>query len=172
MAKFGVQYFPDIIQAEVEAIQSDSLPRFDYGYWQEQSNRVSISGYDWQNAKTFPLIFLPVNYPEDFPEEPSYYSEVDFSLYILTTTKKNYKSSQRFEDVMKTTLYPIYENLINQMMLSLNFDKQGKRFIPHVKNDLYYFEAEINENKLNTPVEALRLDFSNLKINFISECES
>lgn len=172
MAKVPIQYFPDIMEAIVTSIQTDSLPRFSYGYWLEEQNKLSVKSLNWQNSITYPFIFMPVDYDEDFGAEPIYYSSNDFILYIVGKSKINYKSEERFENVLKAILYPIYQNLMQAMIDSLSFDKEGKRFIAHEKKDLYYHEAAINENKLNQPIEVIRLTFSDLKINYISKCES
>ena len=170
---FDAQFLPSIINTIATSIQNDDdLPRFDYGYWLENANSFKMKGLNWQNNTKLPMIFMPVNYNIDVNNEINFYGDANFTLYILGKANLNKSSSSRGSSVFQSVLYPIYDDLMNAMIASNSFDKQGKRLIDHNHRDFYYYDAEINEHKLDYPVDAIILTFSDLKLTYISTCET
>ena len=158
-AKF---YLPDWIDARVTAIQSNSLPIFRVGYWNEL--REINSNVSRATSNKYPIVYLPVNFTYNFLNSSSFF-EANFELYIITSSNKNYSYDSRLDSVIKTTLEPIYTDLIEEIRDN-EYLKRNDRVINHEKEYLTFDKGQSqNQNQLNEVIEAIHLTFNSFEFN-------
>lgn len=154
-------YLPDVVETWVNAIQSGGAPVFRTGYWSEL--REINAGLGRINSGVrYPIVYLPINYRMNYLNQSSDF-KVTFELYLIHSSEKNYSTDQRLDNVIKTTLEPIYADLINEIR---DTDWTGETLrVPDHEKEYITFNVEQGEkqNQLNEVVEAIHLSFS---INF------
>lgn len=123
-----------------------------------------------QRKEKYPLIILI----QDFTEQRSGdaqnpYPEITLRLAICYHTLSEYKDATRYEKTFKPVLYPIYEELINQMFLSNGFFVNDPYSIVHTKKDRPYWGREEiyanSANKLDDYIDAIELNPLRIKQN-------
>lgn len=108
----------------------------------------------------YPLVILGIDsdYLEVDINQRQY--EVSFNCWIVDETKVEWFTSDRFEQVYKTVLFPIYTILLQKMQFSEyveSFGIQGLK--PQVK--LYPYWGDTG-NTLTDPLDAIGIKFNNL----------
>jgi len=167
------RFFVDVMEEIVSDVRaeydtSNGLePYFIFGHPVEIAKRLSLKD---QNAvdkfRKFPLIALLTDITEshDLPQLKDYV--VNFTAIIVTNTNKNYKSVERYTNVFKPVLYPIYEKLIQKMEESSYIHFKGN--VTHNKIDRLFWGAEaVNGNTgliFNQYLDAIQLNFTNVRI--------
>jgi hypothetical protein len=115
----------------------------------------------------YPLVILGIDseYQETDLSDNQY--EVSFNCWIVDETKKEWLTSDRFEQVYKTVLFPIYELIKEKMLYSGYFGNFGIQDLkPQVR--LYpYWGNSSNESVLTDPLDAICVKFNNLIIGNI-----
>lgn len=157
-------YLPDEIESIVGEFQVNNEPYFRWGQWVEISNILSGLGKHNDYAGTkFPLVYLPFVWEED-KQDNLVFNTIDFDLYLITSTQKNYKSSERLTNSFKNTLVPYYNSLITEMLDNKWFYNTDRIINHTVKYLPYLGHEEENQNKLNQVVDAIYLSFKNVQI--------
>ena len=119
------------------------------------------------NAR-FPLIALQHDIKQSYKEFEGI--EIDPTLYIVTKSSPDYTAGQRIEKIFKPYLYPIREELINQIARSGYFQQQTvQEVIDSCEwyDRLYWGRAQVMGNTGNTFndwVDAIEINFSGLII--------
>jgi hypothetical protein len=143
---------------------SDGPPYYMYGHKLEISNRLLEKDLNKEEKyKKYPLIALRLDTSEYINN-----GIVDYNLNIaiLEYTKSNYNAEERYQNVFKPILYPLYTEFINKLKLKFYWPGNQK-YPPHTKVDRPYWGTEAEQqnikNIFNDPLDAIEI--INLKIS-------
>jgi hypothetical protein len=121
--------------------------------------------HDAAQVDKFPIIYLRPDYIENYNTNDSkilYYANCE--VYIIYHTDPGYYIADRYEQVFKPILLPIYDSLIKRLIHTGNF-----AFKPtHSKQNLMYW-GENNENFANDYIDAIHITNLNLGV-FKTNC--
>lgn len=126
-----------------------------------QKNKDSVYKY-----QKYPLIALRLPIPET--HNPDGLTNVSLNVAILALTDQNYKSEERYENVIIPILEPLYDSLVKALRDTSYFSFNGG--IPeHDKIDRLYWGIEQTEENVSNiftdPLDAIEL--INLSLNVI-----
>jgi hypothetical protein len=169
------QYLVDKFGLLVNAVNTDKLMQdlnitvqYRYGHFLEINNLLKN---ETRNKDTkYPLIALRLDTPEEIKNGHFVYRNLN--IVILAFTDKSYNAEQRYTNIFKPTLYPIYEALMNQLKVSGIFfwDKplnEDNEYPPHVKTDRPYWGTALpfaNAQRIfDDPLDAIEISNLTLK---------
>ena len=112
--------------------------------------------------KKYPLIALFQDFDERMGQQLGIYAKTSFRLAICHHTSPELKSKERYEQVFKPVLYPIYLKLMEQIKLSANFLYEGDE-IRHTKTDHVFYGRSL-ENPGNDFLDAIEITDLELSI--------
>lgn len=173
-------HIPDLFQTivgKVNAVFStrviDPFPVFfDYGHYVEVTRNLtqkdaSIS----QKDKKYPLIWLVMDFDEDFGSIDDGYCDLP-ALQILITvpTQPAITTPERVEKNFRPRLYPIYDELINQIFQSGLFQVINPENIKHRRTLRPYWGGQDSQgngtaNLFNDFIDAIQIRNLQLKVN-------
>lgn len=148
------------------------MPFYDFGHRQEIANK--LTGKDSEDApfkyQKYPLIALRLD-----TEEENSNGMINFNLNIaiVTSTKPEYSSNDRYTKIFKPVLYPLYEQFMEKLMDSGLFSWAGSQVMPeHTKVDrLYWGKAGDEGNEANIFNDHLdAIEILNLKLSQPIKC--
>jgi len=155
--------FGDIItnvRAEYDIVNTPkATPYYLFG----QSLAIKNEIIEKKITDRYPLIILGIDsdYIERDINRRQY--EVSFNCWIVDETKKEWYTSDRFEQVYATILFPIYKLLKEKIETSEYVDDFGiQDFQPEVR--LFPYWGSSNEQVLSDPLDALGIKINNLLI--------
>jgi hypothetical protein len=157
--KFG-QGFYDYILAIGQTDNLPSIPYYIYGTRMEIIKRLTEMDKDETRMfKKYPLVALAMDIPERGVD-----GVIEFNLNIafLNLTEKNYPVRDRYTNIFKPVLYPLYKQFKEQFGNVGLFMWQGdQESPPHQKFDRPYWGTQNSEgntaNKMNDPLDAIEL---------------
>lgn len=136
--------------------------RYDYGHWlelQENINELDNSPKIAAKKSKYPVIMLledvPINRTGD-----GYYGTATFTMLIATNTQPQWKSAERQVKTFDPILDPIYQELLNQIMIAPYFVVSGVTPEHTVTDRKYMGRIELygnNGNKLIDFIDAKEL---------------
>lgn len=150
-------------------------PYYMFGHKQEISNRLlAMSNDPGKKAKKYPMVALRLDFTEDVSQAMW---RSTLNIIIVAYTKPNYNAEERYANVFKPVLYPLYESFLKQLNFSGLFSwdqKLEEIYPPHTKVDRPYWgtpspEANI-ANIFNDPLDAVEI--LNLKLNQRLKCST
>lgn len=161
-------YIEDVMSAIVAEIHYNGADVFfDYGNYVEIANKLSEKN---RNNTKYPLFALIEDITETESNEDDVYKIYDFTMIIAYHTLQNYSTQQRLTNIFKLILQPLYRNLLDEMLSSLKF-KITRDYIEHTKTNRYFLGSETpNQNKFNDYVDAIEINFRNVKLLKQSNC--
>lgn len=140
-----------------------------YGYVTELNESLEqLSGSPNLFDKKFPLIWLaqPFTIVSD---SIGVYGKIDeLRMFIITDSRKDYKSKDRVANVYKPVLYPIQYELFNQMNKCKEF--AGYNANQNFKITDHYYWGENQKSVLNDVVDTIEVRFQNIKIHNNKNC--
>ncbi len=165
----------DNIATDVNANIEGCEVEFDHGHFLEICGRLTEkdSSQEFMHKK-YPLIVLIQDIEEQrggekFASEPN-----NVKILIITSTNKDYTSTDRKEKTFKPILIPIYDQLLQAMEDSREIDTQMSDFIPHGYIERYFWGREGFQGNTglltNDYLDCIEIDFNEIKINWISNC--
>lgn len=152
-------------------------PYYDYGHivdiLQKLTSKDQNDDYKFQK---YPLVALLLDISESHEQELNYEYEFPCRILILDTTDKNYTSQERYTNVFKNTLYPIYETLIEKIKRYPKFDFRPTMLVPHTKSDRVYWGSEGTFGNVgiqfNDYLDGIDLTFEPIKVDkYPSTCQ-
>jgi len=146
---------------------------FMFGFWPEIANDLKSMGKsDALKGARYPFLMLSAGWSEDKDTDPGIFTELNnLNLYLVTRSSKELSTDQRETQYYQAILEPIYQNVIKEMKNCGAFTTNGK--MPHELNKLYYLRGmdAPTANQLCDYVEAIELQFSNLKVTEKYVCQ-
>lgn len=145
-------------------------PYYMYGHRLEIANRLKAKdGLVGVKDEKYPLIALRLDTEEGIGEG---FPKQDLNIIIATLTKKQYNAEQRYENVFKPILQPLYLSFIQALRESGLFIWPNLQDFPtHTKIDRPYWgtaNAEENvKNLFDDPIDAIEI--IGLKINSLDK---
>jgi hypothetical protein len=144
----------DEMQTIVAAVKTAlALPVLNYQYGEEEELMTTLNQWTLSKGTTadksgdkFPLVWLFQPFEVDKKDPGAFYGRLtDGKIFIFAPSKMDYKAAERMTNVYKPTIYPIYRELLNQIILSGVFTGTGEQLgigsIEHSVMDRYYFSA-------------------------------
>lgn len=128
---------------------------------------IQLSKSPYKFNKKFPLVWL--HEPFTIQSKPMAYGKVkELRMFIMTDTRKEYKSPQRRSDVFDPVIDPIKDELIKQMKNRKEFSGYPVNFSYSVTD--YYYWGEEAQNVLNDIVDTSEVRFHDLTIKNNKNC--
>lgn len=157
------------IVAAVKAELGIPVLNYQYGYVEELNQTLK----QWEEAPTkfalkFPLVWLAEPY-NTLRGEVGIYGSAEPSLYIINSTTKEWKAEDRMTNNYKPILYPIYREILNQVVKSPVFDHVLVESIGHTVTKGYYW-GENQQSVLNDAVDCLKVGGLKLRISDNANC--
>lgn len=160
-------YIEDVLSDIVDGITWDDDLHFDHGNYIELANKLGLKN---RNNRKYPLFVLIQDVTETETDEDAIYKVYDFNMIIVYHTKQNYSTQQRLTNIFKLILQPLYRKLLDQMISSNKFEI-SQDYIEHTKTNRYFLGSETpNQNQLNDYVDAIEINFRNMKLKKESTC--
>jgi hypothetical protein len=144
----------------------EDVPYYMYGHKMEIAARLLEKGKDSRyEYQRYPLIALRLDTPEEKKNGMIMHT---LNIAILDMTDAGYTAEQRYANVIKPVLTPLYKSFLRHLKLSGLFTWSGNQEEPpHVKIDRpFWGTSQANGNTANIfsdPLDAIEL--LNLKIN-------
>lgn len=131
-----------------------------YGHVSEIVDRLkSMNASPDHKDKKYPLIALFQDFKVVRGEKLSMYGSASLNIIIATLTQPQYLAEQRYTLNFKPVLYPIYNELLNQLSLHAQF--YFKHPIQHTEIDRLYWGKEglygNNGNIFNDYIDAIEI---------------
>jgi hypothetical protein len=169
--KIITRYVPDLIGSVVTAA-FDALNMegfYDYGHYAEVTKQLTIKDQGISDAvrTKYPLVWLVMDFAEDYGRALDVYCEVNCQLIIANATDMNYTMAERRDENFLPILYPIYSELLYQFSQSPTFRRPPAQTIQHTKIDRPYWDGKENgaggQNLFNDFIDAIQI--KNLKLS-------
>lgn len=139
-----------------------------FGYVEELNETlIQMSKSPEKFDKKFPLIWLME--PFTLYAEPFIYARIDeLRMFIMTDSRKEWKSYQRKENTFKPVLYPIRDELIKQMSSRPEFSNYEAE--KNFKLTDHYYWGEDGKNVLNDIVDTISVRFQKVPVRNNKNC--
>ena len=174
----------DIIKEVVAKVNDKLLPQlqtfdqniqvihFEHGHPKEIiETLVQMDQSPEDRYKKYPLVMLFQDFGEDFSDKPgSYLVNATLQIVIAFHTDKDLKAAERYSNTFKPVLYPIYDELKNQINAHKLIVSQSAKQIKHRKFDRLYWGREglygTSAGILNDYIDAIEVQNLQLTFNF------
>jgi len=174
-------YFVDVFETVVDDVRADynpiataynspdKEPYYIYGHQLEITNRLTKKNDGSEKFEKYPLIALFQDFTEDHGNpDPRIDYTIPFTVIIVASTENTYISKERYDNVFKTTLYPLYRLLLQKIDRSPYIITDSEERIKHLKTDrLFWGTAGTYGNQaliFNDNLDAIEINFSGLDI--------
>jgi hypothetical protein len=173
---FAAQYIPDIIGATVQAAATKlGYPLYyQWGHYADVLRIMTAKDKSiTQDGTKYPLVWLRTDFIENVMSYGGYAS-VNFQLFIIKDSLANYTVDERRDNTFLPVLYPIYNELINQITKGVPyFGRPYLMQLQHQKIDHAYWGKQDNNgngvaNLFNDVCDVIEI--KNLKLNIDFNC--
>lgn len=170
---------PDIFRGVVSRINVPGIPvYFDYGHYKEVAKNLHFKdGELSQKDRKYPLVWLVMDFDEDINTFPGVYSQPTFQLIIATITEPEWSMDERYANSFDRYLYPVYNQLVQQITKEASFGLPPEATLGHRKTDRPYWGGDETPggagdkpNMFNDFIDAIQI--RNLKLKIYPSCES
>jgi hypothetical protein len=166
-------YIPDLVGTVVEKVNAvfSSRPAnpfnvyYEFGHHEEVLRQLIYKEQNPSKPKKYPLVWLVTPFEED-RRTVGIYGVATLHFVIAFDTQNTYSMPERRDNVFLPYLYPVYHELINQLMLSKSFATAGQ--LPHIKTDIQYAKVTEGENLFNDFVDVV--DVKNIRVQVKNIC--
>jgi len=159
-SKILVDLFADLmnqVRAQLNikyGFDNSQQPYYHYGTYQNFVNEFLEK--DSYSQEKYPAIYLLQPFSENTDvQNIGILYEAEIQIYIVNHTEPNYSISDRYDEVFKPILYPIYEVLINELRNYRGFQFPLSN-IKHTKQDLPHW-GDGNANFANDYIDAIHI---------------
>lgn len=158
----------ETIVTAVKTALGISVLNYQYGYLPELNETLKqMEGDPAKFAGKFPLVWLAEPY-EIARNTTGIYGIANPDIFIFMATDKTYKAKDRMNNVYKPVLYPVYRELLNQIVLSPVFQHPLVSDIKHTVRKGYYWDEQ--RQVFNDAVDCLKISGLSLRINDKQNC--
>lgn len=134
----------DEMEAVVTAVKTAlALPvlNYQYGYVTELNETLN----EWSKNPTdralkFPLVWLAQPFPIKH-DSVEYFGRATVDLFIFNRTDQKLKAEKRMTNNFKPVIYPVYNELIEQLSMHPTFMMQDDSAIKHETTDRYFWDG-------------------------------
>lgn len=155
----------------VEAVKTQAaLPTLNYQYGYVEELNETLKQYEADPTKynqKFPLVWLAEPYDLE-RGKAGIYGTYTIDLFIINTTDKTWKATERMAQNYKPILLPIYREWLSQIVLSTVFAEQNVEVIQHRVTKGYYWGIQ-QQSVLNDAVDCLKIS-AKLKVHNNQNC--
>jgi hypothetical protein len=176
------RYFVDIFGAIVGRVQElydtvdQEKPYYLYGHYLDVLKVLTEKDQnDTFKYKKYPLIILIQDFQENHGENLSYgFTLPNIRVLITDLTDPDYHADQRYTNVFKPVLYPIYRYLLIAMDESFDIGTKDIDQIPHTKIDRVFWGTQTefgsDASILDDYLDAIDLTFNNIEVFQTNNC--
>ena len=179
-APYWVDVFEDIVtDVRTDADKPVSLdtdePFYMHGHPLEIINTLSMKDKnDVHKFNKFPLITLFQDFTEVIGENQAIRSSAELNIVIAMNTSQDYLAEERYDNTLRTVLYPLYDLLIKHIEQSGWFKDVGPGLVPHDKIDrLYWGRSGLYGNEgniFNDYIDAIEIRNLQLELRLKRNC--
>ena len=134
---------------------------FDFGKLREVSRRLQQKdGGTSSKGKKYPLVWLVMNYAENYGDTDEYCELKGITIMICELTETDLSTADRIKKTFIPTLYPIYQALIEELGDCGFFDHTGVLDFKHQKIDCPYWNEDMkagDKNQFADNIDAIQL---------------
>jgi hypothetical protein len=153
----------------VKTALSIAVLNYQFGYVMELNETLKQYEADPSKFdKKFPLVWLAEPY-SIIRGQKNIYGIADVDLFIINTTNKEWKATERMDNNYKPVIFPIYRQLLQEIVNSPVFDKISQADMQHSITKGYYW-GEAQQSVLNDAVDCLKIGSLKLRINNNQNC--
>lgn len=165
-----------LVMANETAVLGSTLMQginFQYGHKRELIETMMQWDKDPElRYQKYPLVYLVQDFKETRGHDAGVYAQVGLNIIIAHQTTQSFKITDRYLNVFKPVLYPIYYSLLNEMAVFSGILEGTEEMLEHDKWDRSYWgRAAIGGNdkiSLNDFVDAIEINNLSLKINLLN----
>lgn len=165
------------IQANERSVMGrTSIQAINYQYGHFRELILTLSQMDLSTSlrfQKFPLVYLVMDFKEARGKTAAAYAEVSLQLLICHQTDGNYKVADRYVNVFKPVLYPIYLSLLQQITKHPMCWPSNSDVLPHDKWDRSYWGTSkpvgggnTDRSVLNDFVDAIDIQNLQFKLDY------
>lgn len=172
-------YIPDIIGECVKATEKVVLPKlvmanrdiaalnYQFGHPKEiDINLFQMGGAPEFSYLKYPMVWLVTDFAEQKGGQVDFYEVTRLRIIIATMTRGTMKGYERLAQIFKPILYPIYNELLNQISSHPAVHTQSVATLQHTKWDRYYWGSQpMSQNAMNDYLDAIEIENLTLQIN-------
>jgi len=137
----------------------------------EISNRLLIRSKEGKEFDKYPLVALFQDFEESKGKLPGIDSEVSLNLIIARATDPNFVADNRYDSNFVPFLLPIYDEFLNQLFLSGDFNIVNTKMIDHTKIDRLFWGSMLNnKNSFNDNIDCVEIRNLKLKVKQKINC--
>lgn len=125
-----------------------------------------------QRKQKYPLVFVPMPFTEKRGRVQGVYADVRLRVLIIHQTEATYKVTDRYTNVFKPVLYPIYYEFLRQLAGYKGIYPAYEDLLTHDKEDLDFAGRNtLGNNKDGTLLNdyADVIDIQNLELKFYNK---
>jgi len=165
-------YVADILKEVIE--RTASYSGFNILYIHDRPEQIGLRLLNKKTQIKYPAIMVYHDFPETLGND--YYADVVFpKIVIVTDTKKEIFSDDRYERTFKPILYPIYGWFIKCLALHPSIVQSSPENIKAVKWDRLYWGTKTIGTGLEDGGQALTdytdaIELQNLRLTFQQNC--
>lgn len=158
------------IAAAVKAALGISVLNYQYGEVTELNETL----IQWSKSPDHASLKFPLIWVEEpfviSRGEPGIYGTLDGGrIFIINQSTATWKAAERMTNNFKAVIYPIYRELLNQIVSSDVFQDDDLEKLKHKTSNRYYY-GESSRSVLNDVVDTMVVSDLNLRINNKSNC--
>lgn len=134
--------FTDEFKKIVDAVKTSlslSVLNYDFGPVRELNQKMALWNASTElRGKFYPLVWLKHPFTIHRPNAAIWGETKDLTIFIICDSSKDYMVDDRIANVFKPKIYPIYEELLKQILVSPMFsttDRPG--FLVHDFTEMY-----------------------------------
>lgn len=146
-------------------------PYYLYGHYQSIADELIVKSKEpTHKDQKYPLILLGIDPDYSEREINANQIEVDCNVYILDETRKDWFTSERFDNVFKTVLYPIKELFLENLFESDLVHSRRDEVSIQTKPIPYWGTQTVqgSDNEIvSDPLDALLISMRDLVFNKI-----
>jgi hypothetical protein len=165
------------IQAnETAALGSTMITTINYQYGHFRELIVTLGQWDTNPAQRmgkYPMIYVVQDFVEHRGKLAGVYADLSLQVLICHQTEDDYKITDRYTNVFKPVLYPIYYSLMKNLALSNMTFPSSPDLISHDKWDRSFWGTSkvvgsggTDRSVLNDFVDAIDIQNLQLKIDY------
>lgn len=167
--EFGTKDSSDVLTDGIlfNVKQALNLPVLNYQYGYLKELKETLAQYSVTHefeVKKFPLVWVvqPFSIIRGIP---GWYGSLDnLQIFIIQATEKTLKASERMVKTFKPVIYPIYREILNQLVLATCFDQKDVDTLAHKITDRYWW-GEDQQKIIDDVFDCMEISQLKLKIS-------